>query len=214
MPNAVVLSQSRGAGWVYVTPDGLPNPWDTLPSGSYWTNELAYVQLTGCSPVVKARVLMKKLATPPGDDTLVFSGEATLGAPALDPVVDGLHVVIDENGSTVLDVTLGAGAYADPPGAGWRASGSGTKWTYTNRTAAPPGGITKATLKTSASPGFLKFTLKGKDGSYAITSANPPLTAQVDFEPAIVDGPCAIASFTGPDATCETDAAGSVVKCR
>lgn len=37
---AIQLSQQRGAGWVYVTPDKLPNPWDTLPIGNYWEEEL------------------------------------------------------------------------------------------------------------------------------------------------------------------------------
>ena len=41
MRRAVMLSKTRNAGWVYVTPDTLPNPWDTLPSGSYWSGELA-----------------------------------------------------------------------------------------------------------------------------------------------------------------------------
>ena len=43
MERAVTLSKNRGAGWVYVTPDVLPNPWDTLPTGSYWSKELAAV---------------------------------------------------------------------------------------------------------------------------------------------------------------------------
>jgi hypothetical protein len=40
MPNAIALSKSRQVGWIYVTPDVLPNPWDTLPAGTYWTDEL------------------------------------------------------------------------------------------------------------------------------------------------------------------------------
>ncbi len=44
MERAVTLSKNRGVGWVYVTPDGLPNPWDTLPSGAYWSKELAAVR--------------------------------------------------------------------------------------------------------------------------------------------------------------------------
>lgn len=43
MPNAIAMSKTKNAGWVYVTLDNLPNPWDTLPSGSYWTNELLSV---------------------------------------------------------------------------------------------------------------------------------------------------------------------------
>ena len=41
MRQAVRLSKQRNAGWVYVTPDTLPNPWDTLPDGAYWNSELA-----------------------------------------------------------------------------------------------------------------------------------------------------------------------------
>ena len=49
MREAMKLSQKRNAGWIYVTPDVLPNPWDTLPANSaldsYWTTEL-----TGARP--------------------------------------------------------------------------------------------------------------------------------------------------------------------
>ena len=41
MRTAVRLSKQRNAGWVYLTPDNLPNPWNTLPEGAYWTGELA-----------------------------------------------------------------------------------------------------------------------------------------------------------------------------
>lgn len=41
LANAVRLSKARRAGWVYVTPDNLPNPWDTLPETPYWDAELA-----------------------------------------------------------------------------------------------------------------------------------------------------------------------------
>lgn len=41
MPNAVGLSKQRNAGWVYVTPDVMDNPWDTLPPDPYWSALLA-----------------------------------------------------------------------------------------------------------------------------------------------------------------------------
>jgi len=40
MTQAIAWSKQRHAGWVYVTNDNLPNPWDTLPSDPYWSNEL------------------------------------------------------------------------------------------------------------------------------------------------------------------------------
>ena len=41
MQTVVRLGKQRHAGWMYVTSDDLPNPWDTLPDGAYWTGELA-----------------------------------------------------------------------------------------------------------------------------------------------------------------------------
>jgi hypothetical protein len=41
MRQACSLSKRRNAGYMYVTDDVLPNPWDTLPAGTYWTNEIA-----------------------------------------------------------------------------------------------------------------------------------------------------------------------------
>jgi hypothetical protein len=47
MTNAMTLSRQRNAGYVYVTPDTLPNPWDTLPTGAYWSDELARTNANG-----------------------------------------------------------------------------------------------------------------------------------------------------------------------
>jgi Spherulation-specific family 4 len=47
MATAVQLSKARNAGYVYVTSASLPNPYDVLPSGLYWTNELADIAATG-----------------------------------------------------------------------------------------------------------------------------------------------------------------------
>lgn len=40
---ALALSQQRRAGFVYVTSDTTPNPWDTLPAADYWAAESAGV---------------------------------------------------------------------------------------------------------------------------------------------------------------------------
>jgi hypothetical protein len=41
MQTVVRLGKQRHVGWMYVTPGDLPNPWNTLPDGAYWTGELA-----------------------------------------------------------------------------------------------------------------------------------------------------------------------------
>ena len=38
--DVAATARSRGAGWVYATDDGLPNPYDTLPAGGYWRDEV------------------------------------------------------------------------------------------------------------------------------------------------------------------------------
>lgn len=41
MRQVCATSKTRNAGYAYVTDDVLPNPWDTLPAGTYWTNSVA-----------------------------------------------------------------------------------------------------------------------------------------------------------------------------
>ncbi len=49
-------SKQNNAGYVYVTPDMLPNPWDTVPSSGYWSAELAATQVTDTtSPLVPSQ---------------------------------------------------------------------------------------------------------------------------------------------------------------
>ena len=40
MREAVRLGKQRGAYYMYVTPDEMPNPWNILPSEPYWSEEL------------------------------------------------------------------------------------------------------------------------------------------------------------------------------
>jgi hypothetical protein len=40
MQVVVNQSQDRHAGWIYVTPETLPNPWYTLPPYEYWLSQL------------------------------------------------------------------------------------------------------------------------------------------------------------------------------
>src|SRR5262249_32026790 len=47
MRQVVARARSRGAGWVYVTHDRLPNPWDETPA--YWDAFIAAVETTTVS---------------------------------------------------------------------------------------------------------------------------------------------------------------------
>jgi len=39
MEQVMALSKSRNAGYVYVTDDVAPNPYDTIPAAAYWADE-------------------------------------------------------------------------------------------------------------------------------------------------------------------------------
>lgn len=41
MRMAVRLSRQRNVGWVYITSEGLPNPWGALPSDQYFNDEIS-----------------------------------------------------------------------------------------------------------------------------------------------------------------------------
>ena len=63
LTNYINLAASRNAGWIYVTDDTLPNPWDTLPA--YWTNEVNYIRsLNQSAPATKLKILSMSNGVP------------------------------------------------------------------------------------------------------------------------------------------------------
>lgn len=218
MPSTVLLSQARGAGYVYVTPDSLPNPWDSLPGEPYWSHELAYVQPTagGCpASVTKPKLQVRGIDTMAADDSLKFSGSFTLaGTPAIDPVADGLRFVVGDGGGSEVDVTLPEGAYAG--NSGWIAAASGTKWTWRDDGAAPAFGIAKATLKVKSDGASTTATFKvsGVDGSYALSASELPLTGALLLDPSSALSLCGNATFPGPKPACAVTGGGSGIRCR
>lgn len=41
MESAIARSKQNDVGYIYVTSDNLPNPWDTLPASAYWNDEVS-----------------------------------------------------------------------------------------------------------------------------------------------------------------------------
>ena len=174
--------------------------------------------------VVQPKLSIGKLNTPPGDDTLSLQGSLTLPSPfspalpALDPVANGVRLVIDDgarhvtdnNVGNVLDVTIPGGAFARSLGKGWKVNKKGTTWTYQDKSAAPPDGIYKVVIqdRSTVTPGLVKFAVNGKVGSYAVASADLPVTARMILAPP--GGQCGDTSF----ATCAFNRSGSTLKCK
>jgi hypothetical protein len=175
---------------------------------------------------VKPKIIITKLLTPTGDDKLKFKGSITIppqgGDPSLDPVAEGARaLIVDSTGATVLDVTIPPGAYNIANKAGWKVNGSATSFTYINSgTIIPlPQGIKKFGLKRSTKvTGLIKFTVTGKNGSYAVNTANLPLTGTVIVDvPFATTGLCGESLFPGPPnplGACSTASNGNVVKCK
>ena len=73
-------------------------------------------------------------------------------------------------------MTIPGGAYNAATKIGWKVNGSGTSWTYKNSGTCPcqrhPQGAAEGL---SSTPGKYKFGVKGKNGNYAVNTANLPL---------------------------------------
>jgi parallel beta-helix repeat protein len=167
----------------------------------------------------KPSLVVRRLDTPPGDDTLWFRGEFLVPhpfTPALDPVALGVAIVIEDSaGTRVLDVTLPGGAYDPVTRVGWKVASGGTRWRYVNRSATPPGGITTLALKDRSrrQPGLIRVKLRGKRGAYPVDATALPLTGALILDPpTAATGQCGVATFVGPSQTCSSSR--GTVKCR
>jgi hypothetical protein len=175
---------------------------------------------------VKPKIIIVKLLTPPGDDKLKFKGSMTIppqgGDPTLDPTTEGARaIIVDSTGALVVDVTIPPGVYSTSNRAGWKVNGAATSFTYINAgTVIPlPQGIKKFGIKRSTKTvGLLKFSITGKNGSYAVNTANLPLIGTVILDvPNATTGLCGESKFPGPPnplGACAIVSNGNVVRCK
>src|SRR5262249_32998286 len=200
------------------TDDGISKPVD---GGTSWNavNSGLLNAGTAPGPVTQPQLKITHLTTPVGDDALLLKGEvltAILGS-LVDPLTNGVRIVVSDAVATVLDVTIPGGAFIDPPGVGWKANGSLTKWTFADKTAAPAGRVSKVIMgsKPSKSPALLSLIVRGRNGTYPTTPATLPLSATVVLGPPT--DRCGDAAFPGPPPTapsCAFNGSGSTVTCK
>ncbi|HEY8517299.1 MAG TPA: right-handed parallel beta-helix repeat-containing protein [Candidatus Binatia bacterium] len=169
--------------------------------------------------VARPSLALRRLGTPPGDDTLLLRGDVTLPhpfTPALDPAATGVHLVIeDASGTRAIDVLVPGGAYDPATRAGWKVAPNGRTWRYVNRGATPPGGITSIVLKdlSRQAPGRIRFTIRGARGAYAVDQSALPLEALVVLDPPTAEtGQCGRLQFAAPAGSCRGN--GRSVVCR
>jgi hypothetical protein len=171
------------------------------------------------APLAQPAIVIRRLATPPGDDTFSFTGRMTLPhpfAPPLDPIAHGVGIVLsDTTGERLLDVSIPGGTYDPATRLGWKAVSRGGTIKYTNKSATPDAGIIGITIKdlSGLSPGLVQFNVRGRRGAYPVDAADLPLSGLFVLDPPTAEtGQCVRATFAGPVPACTTD--GKSVRCK
>src|SRR5438445_10418425 len=156
------------------------------------------------------RLLIGSLNPPPRDAKLLFQDEMVLPfpySPPLDPVANGVRVLInDVAGTPVMDATIPGGVFDPATSVGWAVDASGTAWRYKNTgaTVPPIGGIKRIQLRDISNavgnriPGHLKFVVMGRSGSYQMDRSAMPIQATLVLDPpTAASGECGEAVFPG-----------------
>ncbi len=160
----------------------------------------------GCaspSTVGDARLKLRKLQAPSGDDQLTLGGTVVVPtSPPIDLVAHGLRVVVTTNSGVVLaDLTA-------PAGSKWSANGAGTTWKYRDRSASS--GILNTKVKAIKPAGTLRVKLKARGLALGAAPAGTPLVATIAFgAPTAAPEQCGVTEF----AACRTTANGATVRC-
>ncbi|WP_155341521.1 spherulation-specific family 4 protein [Acrocarpospora corrugata] len=99
---AINLGKQRNAGYMYVTPDVLANPWDTLPDDTYLTTEKAKATAPDTLPPARPG---PPEATTREATTLSLRWPASPDAIAYEIYVDGQHTADTLAGTPTIDLT-------------------------------------------------------------------------------------------------------------
>jgi hypothetical protein len=143
-------------------------------------------------------------------------GEATLPtAPTIDPVANGVRVILANLASTLLDIEIPGGAYSSATKTGWRRNPPGTRFVYKNGSPTQANPILGITLSTSPrTPGVYKFTVRAKNGEFPTTVSEVPLRSTVIIDtPFAATGQCAEVTFPSA-ASCKFNPSLSSVTCK
>lgn len=141
--------------------------------------------------MIKPQLKVTKNDAPGGDEQLSVKASWTMaaGLPAIDPVQDGLNVVVrDAAGRIVLHRRIA--------GTGWVVKKAGAKWGYkAPKGAVGGGGVTGASIAIG-NGNVLKVSAKGKASDFRIDRDDLRLEIVLGGDDAAAAGLCATRSFT------------------
>jgi DNA-binding beta-propeller fold protein YncE len=173
--------------------DGVPNG-DELREGTD-PFDAASVPFTCAAdaPVATARMTISKNGAPAGDEGFTLKASWLEPAFAIDPVQDGMTVVLRTAGEVTALQTL--------PAAGWSTS-DGVKWAY-----AGADGAIVGKAKLSVKDGLYKLSVKGRGGDFRTDTATPRLELVLGGDPGAAAGQCLVRAFGAGDVpACELSA--------
>lgn len=175
----------------------------------------------------KSKAVLAKINTDavPGNDTLSLLGVFDLPAGhafgEVSPQTTGARLVLRNTaGGTELDVTLPGGTYGGSGTRGWKRNGSGTTWTYLDKTndgtlSSAHGGIFQLQIldRGKRTPREVMVKVKGKAGTYPVVAADSPIEAIVVLggQSAGQAGLCGESAWSA--ANCTFNGPGSTLKC-
>ena len=136
----------------------------------------------------------------------------------LTPVADGVRVLLlNDAGTSRLDVTVPGGAYNTTTKVGWKLSGNGKTWRFVDKSAAPAGGIVSLVINdknTASTPRRVKVTVKGRKSTYPVVGGDSPVQAVVTLGDATAaeDGLCGESAYLSTN--CAFNAPQNKLTCR
>ena len=172
----------------------------------------------------RGKVVVSKLATPPGDDTAKIKGRCIpfQETPTIDPVTNGVRLIMqDRFDNFVIDVTLPGGAYSTATKSGWKSHTFPTGMTaqYKNAGTIVPliNGIKKLKFVIKTGLGITKFNATGKGGNYPISMGEEPVKVTFIADPPLAEtGQCCEMFFEGPPPapSCLFVGGGATLRCK
>ena len=126
-------------------------------------------------------------------------------------------LLLADDGTTRLDATVPGGAYSTTTKVGWKLSGNGKTWRFTDKNAAPAGGIAQLVINdkaTGSTPRRVKVTVKGKKSTYPVVGPDAPIRAIVTLGDATAadEGLCGESDYGASD--CAFNAPQNKLTCR
>jgi hypothetical protein len=171
---------------------------------------------TGGAAATKRRIALQKVLLPAGDDKLTLKGQVTIPTvPAINPVVNGMRVIVANASNELFDIEIPGGAYVTATKTGWRANPTGTRWVYKNGNptiANPTQGVTLST--SPRTPGVFKFSVRAKNGAFQTGGGDVPVRGTVVIDsPFAASGQCGEVTFPSA-ASCGFNPSLSSVTCK